>query len=152
MIVNIYASFLGLEFNKTSVRESVGAINEKLERLFIDKVYSDMVDEVQIDLFCLMPFMKPLKRPVYVENSKGRMPYTTETFPIHRKLFVNIVIKSFESLVAAKDSEVSEIIGREIIAYFEKVKLPMKIRKSFDKERFIDDLREFFNIPKSQFS
>ena len=145
MIINVSASFLGIEFNKTSVRESVSAINEKFERFFIDRGYSDMVDEVQIDLFCLMRFMQPLKRPVYVEDSKGRLPYTTDSFPIHRKLFVNIVIEPFESLVNAKCSEVSAIIGREIIAYFEEVKLPLKIRKSFDKERFIEDLRKFFN-------
>ena len=117
---------------------------------FKNKTYSQLVDRLQIDLFCHMPLIKPISRPRYIEESIGKIVTTGDTFPIHHELYVDIVIENFDELIAAKEAEVAFIIGREVIAYFEKVKLPMKIRKSFDKERFVDDLRDFFNIPESQ--
>ena len=80
----------------------------------------------------------------------GRVVTTGDTFPIYHELYVDIIIENFDELIAAKGPEVASIIGWEVIAYFEKVELPMKIRKGFDKVRFVDDLREFFNIPESQ--
>jgi len=100
-------------------------------------------------MYCNFPFMKPYKRPQYLENVQGRIPHTNETFPIYHELHIDLVLESFDALVKAKGAEVSSIIGKEIVAYFEQVKLPLKIRKSFDKEKFVEDLQMFFGISKS---
>ena len=150
MEISISASYFGKEFNETTIRENIYKVHERMKVFFKNKTYSQLVDRLQIDLFCHMPLIKPISRPRYIEESIGKIVTTGDTFPIHHELYVDIVIENFDELIAAKEAEVAFIIGREVIAYFEKVKLPMKIRKSFDKERFVDDLRDFFNIPESQ--
>ena len=143
--------YFGIEYNKTTVREDILSISRDLNDFVTKKVYSPLVDYMLITLYSNFPWAKPRERPKYIEKGNGRVITTGDTFPIYHELYVDLVVESFDALVKAKDSEVSAIIGKEIIAYFEKVKLPMKIRKSFDKKRFIDDLREFFNIPESRF-
>lgn len=81
-----------------------------------------------------------------MEDERGKTPCHDISWPIFRTLLVEVLFDPIEPLLLAKGPEVSTIIGREIITYFENVKLPMKIRKSFDKERFVEDLRLFFNI------
>ena len=149
MEISISASYFGKEFNETTIRENIYKVHENMKMFFKNKTYSLLVNRLQIDLFCHMPLIKPICRPRYIEEGKGRIVTTGETFPIHNELYVDIVIESFDALVVAKESEVAAIIGKEVVAYFEQVKLPMKIRRNFDRERFIDDLREFFNIPES---
>ena len=147
MEILINPFYFGIEYNKTSVRDDILSISSELNNFVANKVYSQLVDYMLITLYSCFPLAKAMKRPRYIEDGKGRVVTTGDTFPIHHELYVDIVIS--DALVAAKGSEVSTIVGREIIAYFEQVKLPLKIRKSFDKERFISDLRTFFNIPNS---
>lgn len=137
--------YFGIEYNKTTVREEIQTISNDLNNFVASSSYSPLVDYLLITLYSDLLLSKPLARPKYFEDGRGRFVTTGDTFPIHHELYVDIVIHSPDTLVAAKGSEVSAIIGREIIAYFEEVKLPLKIRKSFDKERFIEDLRKFFN-------
>lgn len=139
--------YFGIEYNATTVREDILAISRSLNDFVTNRSYSQMVDYMLITLYSNFPFSKPLVRPKYIEDGRGRVVTTGDTFPIHHELYVDIVIDSSNFLVAAKGPEVSAIVGKEIITYFENVKLPMKIRKSFDKERFVEDLREFFNMP-----
>lgn len=146
MKILISPFYFGMVYNKTTVREDIHTISNDLNNFIANRSYSPMVDYILITLYSNFPFSKPLARPKYIEEGRGRVVTTGDTYPIHHELYVDIVINSSNSLVAAKGPEVSAIIGREIIVYFENVKLPMKIRKSFDKERFVEDLREFFNI------
>jgi len=141
--------YFGIEYNTTNVREDILAISRSLNDFVTNRSYSQMVDYMLITLYSNFPFSKPLVRPKYVEDGKGRVVTTGDTYPIHHELYVDIVIASSDTLITAKGSEVKTIVGKEIIDYFENVNLPIKIRKSFDKERFVEDLREFFNIPKS---
>lgn len=146
MKILISPFYFGMVYNKTTVREDIHTISNDLNNFIANRSYSPMVDYLLITLYSESIFSKPLTRPKYIEDGIGRVVTTGDTFPIHNELYVDIVINSSNSLVAAKGPEVSAIIGREIIVYFENVKLPMKIRKSFDKERFVEDLRGFFNI------
>ena len=150
MKILINPFYFGIEFNKTTIREDILGISRELSAFLAEKNYSSKVNYIQIILFCNFPFVQPHRRPKYVGDSMGRVVTTGDTFPIYHELYVDIIIENFDELIAAKGPEVASIIGREVIAYFEKVELPMKIRKSFDKVRFVDDLREFFNIPESQ--
>ena len=93
----------------------------------------------------LSDFYKPYKYPQYMENVRGKTPCHGVSWPIFHSLLVEILFDPIDRLLFAKGSEVLSVIGSEIITYFEQVKLPLKIRKDFDKERFIEDLREFFN-------
>ena len=138
--------YFGIEYNATTVREDILTISRSLNDFVINRSYSQMVDYILITLYSNFPFSKPLARPKYIEEGRGHVVTTGDTYPIHHELYVDIVISSFDTLITAKGSEVKTIVGKEIINYFEQVKLPLKIRKSFDKERFVEDLREFFNI------
>ena len=147
MNILINPFYFGMEFNETSVRDDILSISRNLNDFVANREYSPLVEHLLITLYCNFPWAKA-KRPNYIEKGNGKVITTGDTFPIYRELYVDIVLESFDALVKAKEPEVSAIIGKEIIAYFEQVKLPLKIRKSFDKEMFVDDLRDFFNIPQ----
>ena len=149
MKIFVNTLFLRPEFINTTVSDDIIDIGREMNVFFGNKSYSPLVEEIQIRISCQSYFYKPYKRPQYMEDVKGKTPCPDVFFPIYHTLFVDVLIDPIDGLLNAKGSEVSTIVGREIIAYFEKVKLPLKIRKSFDKERFISDLRTFFNIPNS---
>ena len=146
MNILINPFYFGMEFNETSVRDDILSISRDLNDFVANRVYSPLVEHMLITLYCKFPWAKP-KPSKYIEKGNGKVITTGDIFPVYHELYVDIAIESFDVLVIAKKAEVSTIIGKEIISYFEQVKLPLKIRKSFNKRKFIDDLRTFFDIP-----
>ena len=145
VLINTY--FLRPEFVNTSISDDIINIGKKMNVHFENKSYSPLVEELWVFFYCHSYFYKPYKRPKYMEDVMGKTPFHDVSWPIFHTLSVDVLIDPIDRLLIAKDPELSAIVGKEIIDYFENVKLPMKIRKSFDKERFIEDLREFFNMP-----
>ena len=143
IIINTF--FLRPEFVNTTISDEIINLGVKMNAFFENRSYSPLVDTIYMRLYCYSDFYKPYKYPQYMENVRGKTPCHGVSWPIFHSLLVEILFDPIDRLLFAKGSEVLSVIGSEIITYFEQVKLPLKIRKDFDKERFIEDLREFFN-------
>ena len=113
-----------------------------------------MVDEINIDLYCFQtPFrLKHHTRPIYHEDKTVKVfPHdknSDATFRMYHLLFVDIPLP--DEFATCSDEEAVAIIGETMVNYFKNVALPVKIRNSFDKERFVSDLQSFFSTYKQR--
>lgn len=133
----------------------VTLLDKCLSLFFSERTYSPMVEEINIDLYCFKtPFrLKHLSRPVYYEDKISKiLPRDKKcdaTFRMYHLLFVDIPLP--DEFATCSEEDAVPMIGETMVRYFTDVALPVKIRKSFDKERFISDLQLFFtNYEKSR--
>lgn len=125
----------------------VYALCNYAKSFFKQKSYSQMVDNLDIELVCVQPggHIK-LFRPQYVEDKQQKYfprQKDSDTFRIYHQLYVDVLLT--EDYIDSDAKESVEIIRDTTIDYFTNVALPVKIRKAFDKETFIADLRLFFD-------
>ena len=113
----------GIEFNKTTKREEIVRLQTNMEEFFAKKSYSPMVEQLQIKLFCLPFCYLPYKRPMYYED---------------------LALKSRGEVIEHVYKFLC-IVEKAIIDYFQNKPLPVKIRKSFDTQAFLDDIKAFFD-------
>lgn len=143
MKILINTFFLRPEFVNTTISDEIINLGVRMNIFFENRSYSPLVDIIYMRLYCSSDFYKPYKHPQYMEDVRGKTPCHNVSWTIFHSLLVEILFDPIDRLLLAKGSEVLSVIGREIVNYFEQVKLPLKIRKSFDKERFVEDLRVF---------
>ncbi len=125
---------------------------ESLNCFFKDCSYSLMVEIFDIILICVSPeydqFFQP-KRPRYCKSKLVPKPkYLWEKdsdnmFHTVKTLFIEIKI-DYQSFYQSDKIEGYTIIGNTLLKYLKEMKYPVAIRKSFDKERFNKDMKEFF--------
>lgn len=131
------------------LREYSEKVYKELGRYFDSKSYSCLVEEMVVDLICdLWSKEKKTKRPIYHEDKLVKV-FRHDIEPSYRLyhiLFVEILLP--DSFVECSEQEAIKMIADTMISYFTETPLPLKIRKSFDKERFIADLRTFFDSYK----
>ena len=126
----------GIEFNKTTKREEIVRLQASMEEFFAKKNYSPMVEFVTIKLFCLPFCFKPHKRPMYYEVLPLKLSSGEIVEHRHLYLCTDITIENAEEYLNS---------NKTIIDYFQNNPLPVKIRKSFNLNAFLDDLKTFFN-------
>ena len=100
---------------------------------------SDIVlDEVRL-LFINTENMKCRVRPDYraTSNLKSPIEYNVMT------LFYEIPMPESE-FIKIPEEELPTYIGKALLKVLESQNAPVKIRKQFDRERFISDVRDFF--------
>ena len=96
--------------------------------------------------------LKHHTRPIYHEDKTAKVfPHDKNndaTFRMHHLLFVDIPLP--DEFATCSDEEAVAMIGETMVNYFKNVALPVKIRNSFDKERFVSDLQLFFSTYKQR--
>jgi len=120
-----------------------------LRSFFKDRTYSPMVNEIVIDMICSIEFRMPYrKRPIYHEDKLIKVDprHSDLTYRFYHLMFIDILLPDVFSTSSTTDS--LKIIEDTLVSYFKNVSLPTKVRKSFDKERFIADLQQFFESYK----
>ena len=135
----------GIEFNKTTKREEIVRLQASMEKFFAKKNYSPMVEFVTIKLFCLPFCYKPHKRPMYYEVLPLKLSYGEIIEYRHLYLCADITIENAEEYLNSNEVDGYRIVERSIIEYFHNNPLPVKIRKSFDTDAFLDDMKIFFD-------
>ena len=128
-------------------------IEDKILLFFQNKSYSNKVDEINVDLVYSRYYQAPYrKRPIYHEDKTVKVfPHDKNndaTFRMYHLLFVDIPLP--EEFVTCSEEEAVAMIGETMVNYFKNVALPVKIRNSFDKERFVSDLQSFFSTYEQQ--
>lgn len=116
---------------------------------FKERTYSPMVNEIVIDMICSIGFRMPYrKRPIYHEDKLIKVDprHSDLTYRLYHLMFIDVPLP--DAFSTCNPSDAIRIIEETLVRYFIDVPLPVKIRKSFDKERFIADLQEFFDSYK----
>ena len=115
-------------------------IGEELEMNISNKSYvTDIVlDEVRL-LFINTENMKCRVRPDYRATSNLKNPYEYNVMT----LFYEIPMPESE-FIKIPEEELPTYIGKALLKVLESQNATVKIRKRFDRERFISDVRDFF--------
>ena len=135
----------GIEFNKTTKREEIVRLQASMEEFFAKKSYSKMVEVIHMDLFCLPFYYKPYKRPKYYEDLPLKLSSGEIVEHLRFFLRISITIENAEEYLNSNEVDGYRIVERSIIEYFHNNPLPVKIRKSFDTDAFLDDMKIFFD-------
>lgn len=130
--------------NQSTKYDEIVLLGEQMDKVFSPIVYSHLVNRMNIELFCGELF-KPHSRPVYYEERFVKHPNNSELMSyVYHELIIDIEIPDKMKFLLSTLKEGYRIIAQAMVKYFEEVKLPLKIRKSFDKDRFVCDLKAFF--------
>ena len=134
------------DYNLERKRKIVHVIGNHLRSVFSIRSYSKMVEEINIDLYWT-PIPIKCRRPVYHEDKTVKVlprdKNSNATFRMYHLLFVDIPLP--DEFATCSEEEAVPMIGDTLVKYFAETPLPLKIRKSFDKDRFIADLQLFFS-------
>lgn len=127
------------------------SMSQELKAFFADRFYGEDIQDYSIGFTCVLPpegfehlFKK--KKPAYVDDKTTKNKFTGEP---HRmfKLFLDSIdldSREYADFVDSSDEESRKILARKILESLENLdKLPKKV-KDFDKERFKQDMEEFF--------
>lgn len=64
---------------------------------------------------------------------------------VYKYLCADITIENADEYLNSDEVEGYQIVEKAIIDYFQNKPLPVKIRKSFDTQAFLDDIKAFFD-------
>ena len=134
-----------IDFNKTTKREEIHRLQASMEKFFATRSYSQMVEVMHLDLFCLPFYYKPYKRPKYYEDLPLKLSSGEIVEHLRFFLRISITIENAEEYLNSNEVDGYRIVERSIIEYFHNNPLPVKIRKSFDTDAFLDDMKMFFD-------
>lgn len=122
-----------------------------MSSFFSQRSYTPGVNHIVVKLYWESTvYIRIYRRPRYIEDKYVKVfPQYKEKEPTHHMFHVLFVeIRLPDSFVGCNEQEAIKMIADTMISYFTETPLPLKIRKSFDKERFIADLRTFFDSYK----
>ena len=128
-------------------QRQTGPLCWKLEQFLKAKGhrYSKDVATIEIVFFCGR-FFKAHLRPRYIEG-KVVKNWSNRDVDMYfsRELQIDIDLNAHcKEFFEADKMGSYNIIARTTLEYLSTVPLPVKIRKTFDRELFVNDLREFF--------
>ena len=136
---------LDIDFTYYNTKYSdIDSLREDINKFFADKTYCPIVDELTIGLYCGIIIWPPLVRPRYIEDKKFVDTNPHWEWSIYHQLRTDVIIEDKDALLHSDRIGGYTIIARAIIDYFQKHKMPLKIRKTFETERFINDLKSYF--------
>jgi len=143
--MNILLTFvLSVEFDKTTKRQDIVELGEKMKTFMKFKNYSDLVEEVAIEILCVSQGFDqffPETRPQYIMNKNGVIHHVLK-YQINKSLMFNFKI-NYESFYNSEKEEGLRIIAQAILETLETLKYPVKL-KEFDKLGFYNDMKTFF--------
>lgn len=147
MIISIDNPILSVEFQKTTKLIDINEFDLKMQEFFLDKSYSDDVEEYFIGLICVSPgfdeFFKP-KRPKYYDDKILKARGLPGPKDIHIKHRFSCELKlDYAAFFSSNKEEGYNIIAQSLLKFLEELKYPSAI-KTFDKNRFNEDMRNFF--------
>ncbi|TGX80589.1 hypothetical protein E5358_12520 [Palleniella muris] len=139
--------YVSLVLGRTGKVAEIEEIGKLMLEYFKDKSYSEDVEIYEIDLTCIGDEWdkKMVARPKYYRDKTITPPKGMEYFDsirIVRKYICGIALD--KSFAYTSKEEGYNIIAHTVMDFLEQLKYPIAIRKSFDKERFNNDMREFF--------
>ncbi len=141
--------FFSVELDSTTKSPEVTELIFKIRDYFKNKSYGDDICSYLIGVICVHPnydqFFK-VGRPKYVEDRT--VVYEKILGPTHiYKTFSFDIKLNFEEFISSNTEDGLKMIAGSIMETVRTLKYPKKI-KDFDKEKFYEDLRLFFEKEK----
>lgn len=138
----IYNVFHGFWYKNVSVKKNEIFFNE-LKDFLVNKAYTTVLqlDEIHL-VFLNSEDMKCRIRPYYeaardMEKDDPWGPYSLMALTYEIPLLESDFIK-------VPENDLPTYIGKILLEHLETHDVPVKIRKQFDRDRFIADVRDFF--------
>ena len=138
----IYNVFHGFWYKNVSVKKTEIFFNE-LKDFLVNKAYTTVLqlDEIHL-VFLNSESMKCRIRPYYeaardMEKDDPWGPYSLMALTYEIPLLESDFIK-------VPEEDLPTYIGKILLEHLETHDVPVKMRKQFDRERFIADVRDFF--------
>ena len=148
MEVSLIQKF-SVELDSTTKRAEFRELVVKLEAYFNAKSYGDDICSYLIGVVCVHPnydqFFK-IGRPKYVEDRTVVYEKILGPTHIYKSFSFNIKL-NFEEFFSSNTEDGLKMIAGSIMEMVRTLKYPKKI-KDFDKEKFYEDLRLFFEKEK----
>ncbi len=148
MEVSLIQKF-SVELDSTTKRAEFRELVVKLEAYFNAKSYGDDICSYLIGVVCVHPnydqFFK-IGRPKYVEDRTVVYEKILGPTHIYKSFSFNIKL-DFEEFISSNTEDGLKMIAGSIMETVRTLKYPKKI-KDFDKEKFYEDLRLFFEKEK----
>ena len=141
----ISSVFHGFWYKNTSVKKAELFFDE-LKDCLADRVYTtDLLLDKILFSFQNPELMRSRVRPSYTAvRDMAKSPY--EPYSLMALIYEIPLLES--DLVKVSDEELPTYIGKILLEHLETHDVPTKIRKQFDRERFIADVRDFFDNVK----
>ena len=138
--MKLYFVFNAFHYKYRDLSDKAKQIGKELDTYISNKSYvSDIaLDEVAL-WFINTENLKCRVRPDYRAASDHIDPYNLNVMT----LFYEIPLPESEFIKIPED-EMPTYIGKALLKVLESQNAPVKIRKRFDRERFISDVRDFF--------
>ena len=139
--MEIYKAFQAFryEYQDNIIKRAEEILNE-LDEYISDKTYVTNLQLEQVDFsFNNAEAFKCRVRPQYIAKANNSIP-----------LLYNIMTLRYEipmpeaEFIKVSDEDRPTYIGKALMKVLESQNVPTKIRKQFDRERFIADVRNFF--------
>ena len=133
--------FHGFWYKNTSVKKAELFFDE-LKDCLADRVYTtDLLLDKILFSFQNPELMRSRVRPSYrAVRDMAKGPY--EPYSLMALIYEIPLLES--DFVKVSDEELPTYIGKILLEHLETHDVPTKIRKQFDRERFIADVRDFF--------
>lgn len=137
---------LSTEFDNTTKFQEILSLEEKMNVFFKDRFYSDSVESYYIEFICVSPAFRPFNKPKrtkYYSDVTLNNPFIQGEKNHFCKILAVSMDLDFESFYQSNEKEGFNIIGNTLLKFLESLKYPQVI-KSFDKNRFNNDMKDFF--------
>ena len=133
-------------FDPYNKQKQMGGLCYKLEKFMAERCpYSPEVATIQMVFFCGR-FFRARLRPKYIEGkvAKCQNARILDLYISH-ELQIDIDLNEYcEEFFKADKKGSQNIIANKTLEYVSTIPFPSKISKTFDRKRFVSDLREFF--------
>lgn len=139
--MNIYIAFQAFryEYQDNTIKKAKDFFNE-LNDYISAKTY---VTNMQLDLidfsFINTEAFRCRVRPQYIAMANNSIPFLYNVMALHYEIPL-----PQEEFIKVSDEDRPTYIGKALMKVLESQNVPTKIRKQFDRERFIADVRDFF--------
>ncbi|TGX80591.1 hypothetical protein E5358_12530 [Palleniella muris] len=150
MKIELFINPTSLDVKESSKFAEINELNELMTKHFIELSYSKAVENYSIGMICVrnefLFFFTPHKPKYYKEkifSEKETIVVTDEPLRWYKQLNCELIL-DFNEFCNSSKQEGYNIIAHTVMDFLEQLKYPVAIRKSFDKERFNNDMREFF--------
>ncbi len=137
-IYNVFQAFR-YEYQDNTIKKAEEILNE-LDEYISDKTYVTNLQLKQIDFsFINAEAFKCRVRPQYIAKANNSIPFLYNVMALHYEIPL-----PQEEFIKVSDEDRPTYIGKALMKVLESQNVPTKIRKQFDRERFIADVRNFF--------
>jgi D-xylulose kinase len=133
------------EFDKVTKSPELIELGERMEEYFKMRQYGDAILEYFIGIVCVHPkydSIFTIKRPRYTEDKRVMLDRALGEVHFYKTLGVDVKL-DFATFIKSDKEGGLKMVADPIIDRLNTKKYPAKV-KEFDKERFLNDLKNFF--------